>query len=216
MTTLPCEGNCRFGDYQFVGVDAALAYDGSRCGCKPCPNLRLCHMWLPPEYMDIHRGRCGNCNVTFRKNLVFVDTTPETCCICLEKQTVFVQHPAGCGHTMCLGCFREQWWPNNTAFVNPRAFGFATTCACEYCSDKEDWPCEKAIKQWKQTNPADEAAWRQEETQQQAALEAKLEARSDPQKCPLCRKHLLDASDNSWTSWADDGLRAGTFSSFFH
>lgn len=189
MDLQPCEGNCEYGNKM---------YDGSKCGCIKCPNFELCHVWSNPIYFDCHHGRCVNCNVSFRKNLVIRDSEPEICCICLDEKKVYVSHPSECGHEMCIDCFREQWWPKSEVNLEPRDYGFSTTCTCEECVD--DIYCVDAIENWEKTCPDDAARWREEENKQQDILDAQLAERANPEKCPLCRKHLLESSNNSWYS----------------
>jgi len=196
----PCLGNCAFSD-ELYGHDPGYGelYDGSRCSCKRCPNFRLCKCWAPEWVYDCHNGRCGNCNASFRKNLVFVDhEVPATCPICLDSKVFFIEHPAECGHAMCADCFKEQWWPVHEINLNPRDWGFYTDCRCQYCIDDNEYPCKTAMDAWEQNEPGAYAAWQLEEERQQDELDQKLASRADKRACPVCRAHLRDAPSNSW------------------
>lgn len=189
---LPCEGNCQFGDSGSVGMKACIEYDGSKCGCIKCPNFKLCHIRASPRYFGCHHGRCWNCNMFFRKNLAIRISDLETCCICLDEKTVFVGHPSECGHEMCIECFREQWWPEREDYGDPRDFGFQPTCPSDEDSDWED-----ELDKWGKNFPEQAKQWQNEQDMQDFYFEEKLKERSDPERCPLCRKHLLE-SNVSW------------------
>jgi hypothetical protein len=178
----PCDGNCRHGDEMF-GADP-LAYDGSLCGCKQCPNFPVCHTWSPPEYLG---SRCmGICillpPLTFRSE-------PGTCPVCIDDKTEFVCHPAGCGHVICLECFREWWDPQELPRLSPRPYGFNVECGCDWCDDLPDSfnPCTRSIEEWERAAPNEYAAWKREDDAREVAYELKLDTRTDPAVCPVCR-----------------------------
>ena len=186
----PCEGNCCFG------TDDS-SYDGSKCGCKQCPNFELCGTWAPPWYYDCHAGRCGNCNMTFAKNLEFSSPSGDTCPVCLETNGRFVAHPANCGHKLCVDCLRESFWPEKP-YPESEEYGFVSPCNCEEsCADE---PCEEyyqAEHEWIETTAAG-LAYTTAMDLIDKAFEEQLAERADPQRCPVCRAHLADATNNSW------------------
>jgi hypothetical protein len=173
----PCEENCLYGDYIFG--NNPIEYDGSKCGCKQCPNFELCRRWMPPEYFDSCNGRCSNCDLSFRKNLVFSEK--EQCPICLETKHRMVGHPAECGHKICKACFVEQWWPV-PEYPSPSEFGLE--------GDDEDV--------WAKDFSDEYDAYLFALNKADFDLEQKKAERGDEQACPVCRAHLRDAPNNSW------------------
>lgn len=81
------------------------------CRHIKCPNYLLCGVIAPQWVYNCHNGRCGNCNISFGKDLTFKQSQEE-CGICLENKSSFVQLPA-CNHFICVECFRECYWPKN-------------------------------------------------------------------------------------------------------
>lgn len=83
--------------------------------CKPvyCPNHVICEDSLCPAYiLSCHGGRCMNCNIVFGKNLKIVELSDnEECFICFDESKTAVEMPAGCGHRVCVHCFRKIFFP---------------------------------------------------------------------------------------------------------
>ena len=126
----PCEGNCVHGDKGYV--DDPCAYDGTKCGCVKCPNFELCEVWAPPVDLSCSHSRCLNCDISFGKNLV-ICSNAEDCPICLEVKPVFVEHPAGCKHAVCIDCFKELWWPEAAQEEDFDWSGRAVAHVCALC-----------------------------------------------------------------------------------
>lgn len=189
----PCTGNCEFGDGAYVDP---LAYDGSKCGCKKCPNFRFCKEWAPPWYFNCHSNRCGSCNDSFRKNLEFVDEILE-CPICLTNQPVHIKHPAGCGHSVCSGCFEEMWRPKRPVDIDPHDYGFSSGCTCTEC---KSYPvgCEAELTKWRERAPDDYNEYKFADEVQDDDFDTKCEERADCSKCSICRASVQDAPNNSW------------------
>lgn len=214
----PCEGNCKFGD-PGDGHNPD-AYDGSQCGCKQCPNFEICKKWAPPWYFECHRGRCYYCNMSYRKDLEFLDPVDpeERCPVCLEAGRRSVRHPAECGHAVCVQCFKEMWWPEGPTYPTPREFGYvpppgcpdidgpgglaecADDCLCYPNLRKEGNPfANSAMDVWERECPEEFKAYAARCDELDAAYYTKLAARADPKACPVCRAHLKDAPSNSWS-----------------
>jgi hypothetical protein len=66
-----------------------------------------------------------NCNMPFRKNLLFQDHQQgqDPCPICLETGNRMVQSLSECGHAMCTQCFKELRWPPHPIYLGPSEFG---------------------------------------------------------------------------------------------
>jgi hypothetical protein len=195
----PCEGNCMYGD-ELYGCNP-LTYDGSKCGCVRCPNFQICHVWAPPLVFDCHSGRCGNCNASFGKDLVFHNDvgSDEDCPVCMDVTTELVEYPTGCGHKVCVGCLRESFWPQNPSSIPYALFGYENECVCECCEDCADgYVCTPEMNRWETEFPDQYAAWTAAEDAQDMAFDRKISERADHKKCPLCRAHICDAPGNSW------------------
>ena len=167
------------------------------CGCAQCPNFEVCHMWAPPWYFGCHHGRCGGCNMDFAKNLEFVSSS-ETCSICLEEKVRFVVHPANCGHKFCIECTRKAWWPEKPEYPEPCQFGFVTPCECcngrgEVCDNYQ-----QAEDEWMGGDSEAAQAYNKACDAIDEDYKKSLEDRANPQKCPICRTHIADATNNSW------------------
>ena len=196
-TMEPCSGNCEYGD-RLYGVDPR-AYDGSKCGCVQCPNFEYCAVWVPPAFMS--SGRCFNCDANFRKELVFRDGQ-EPCPICLGNADRVVEHPAECGHAICIDCFRLQWDPPVLSDLPPERYGFTSSCGVEWweCYHQESTcVCVAEMAIWRRDNPADARRWRMDNTAQHDAYDRTIMERVDPGICPLCRADIATAPTNSWT-----------------
>lgn len=190
----PCEANCVHGDPDF-DEGPVVAYDGSLCGCRRCPNFEVCGTWAPPWVYDCHNGRCMNCNVVFRKDLAFAAGAGDLCSICLETPPRMVQHPAQCGHAVCVACMKslfhvpEPAWPEPSHFGAPDAVDGGDTG--EYNA--------AALEAWKAADPAAYAAWTADHDAVEQQHEEQMEIRGRVIKCcPVCRAELLEAHGNSW------------------
>lgn len=197
MTT-ECQGNCKYGDHVWGSHCNPDKYDGSKCTCKQCPNFKLCKVWAPSWVFDCNAGRCINCNVSFRKNLVFREyTPPKECPVCLEDKLVHIKHPADCNHSRCMDCFRELWWPKSEINVDPRDWGFKPTCKCEDCAEPGAG-CDDSMNAWERDYPLQYLAYLQEYDFQEEKQDAKRAEKGDPAICPLCKADVKNAHNNSW------------------
>ena len=135
MATLtPCEGNCNYGSGHYVR-NRWWEYDGSKCGCTPCPNNEVCRSgYIPPDYTAVFGGTCSTCAVNGLVPCVIVDREIQDCVICLGTHTRFVQHPAGCGHVICVDCTREIWCGEGGE-PNEHDYNLPITCTCAWCAD---------------------------------------------------------------------------------
>jgi len=131
----PCTGYCNYGHSGFVR-NRWWEYDGSKCGCKRCPNNEVCRGgYMLPEH-DVFGGTCSTCVVhgLAQKTLVIVDRQIQDCVICLNTRTRFVQHPAGCGHVICVDCTREIWCGQGRE-PNEHDYNLPVICTCAWCAD---------------------------------------------------------------------------------
>lgn len=194
-----CGGYCRYGSVSW-GNDP-LAYSGLRCGCQKCPNFEFCQEWGSPSvYALLHNGRCGNCNMNFRKDLTFRDSRPgDECPICLDRGPRFVEHPSGCGHAVCLECFALQWKYPEPNPIAPEAYGFRSLCEAPwYTCTATLCACKLSMSLWKLSHPAKHQQWVEAEDALDAAYERSIAERADPARCPVCRKDVGQAHGNSW------------------
>lgn len=92
-------------DGEYKQVSAECQDCGGRM--KKCPNWHFCHTSHPVQLMNCWGGRCLSCDMTFGRNLVFVDTNAE-CSICMEYSMDRMVFP-GCGnnHTFCISCVKR-------------------------------------------------------------------------------------------------------------
>lgn len=177
-----CPGNCVYGDPLF-GNDPD-AYDGSQCGCVRCEHFSVCQEWIG----DTHGGCIVNLVIPFTP-VSREYAPPVTCPICLEDKGVHIEHPARCGHTVCRDCFKEAWIPSIDVDLDPRDYGFTTTCTCKYCADDEAYPCETAMTAWETARPDQTQTWHTEENAQTRARIYDIASRPDPSRCCVCRAH---------------------------
>jgi len=70
-----------------------------------CPNFKACNQFLKKIHKDYYNGRCLDCDITFGKNLEFVNENNE-CPICLDNKINCVRMP-NCTHIVCLQCFKK-------------------------------------------------------------------------------------------------------------
>lgn len=189
-----CTGNCKYGDALYGNNPEA--YDGSRCGCIQCPNFRYCGTWCAPVYLTFNHGCCRGACIRLPR-LEFVDKQDkDSCVICLEDKHLFVKHPSGCGHELCLDCFRLCFNPDTEAPpVDPRAYGFDVNCACEFCTAPESLPCSNSLHQWETACPDAYTAWNTAQAANELAHERKLQERPDPAVCFLCRRSYMHRWD---------------------
>ena len=188
----PCEGNCLYGDSGYVRW-RWWEYDGSKCGCKPCPNNEVCRGgYTPPEYL--HGGRCGGC-IPVGGTFAVVDCESQECVICLDTYTRGVKHPAGCGHTLCIECTRKIWYDHGPQ-INEHDYGLPITCACEWCADPAS-----PVLCWEERDRLKALApgtFAQMEKDEAALDEAETEAydydamERVQERCPVCRRTVLD------------------------
>jgi hypothetical protein len=192
----PCEGNCNYGDSGYVRW-RWWEYDGSKCGCKPCPNNEVCRGGhTPPAFLAIHGGTCGTCAMHGITPCVVVDCESHECVICLGTYTRGVRHPAGCGHTLCIECVRKIWYFDSPQ-INEHDYGLPIACACEWCADPASpvlcWDERDRLKALAPDTFArmekDEAAL--EEAHDQAYDEDAMERVQE--RCPVCRRTIYEA-----------------------
>lgn len=180
----PCDGGCLFG-----GEDCG-GYDGSKCGCVRCPNFEYCGVWLPPRLRAIFNGRCGNCEASFGRDLVFRDGGDE-CPICLDGDNGrMVEHASGCGHGVCIDCFQFQWNPPRPPLIPPENYGFRGSCGSVWWECAVLLVCSTCVADmdaWKRKYPALERRWRADDREQEERVEASIAGRADPCVCAVCR-----------------------------
>ena len=168
----PCTGRlCEYGDVLYDEDCDPLAYDGSECRCRRCPNFSVCSAWSPQPL-------CLTCRSLFGVELE--DAGTAECPVCLLR-TACVGHPAGCGHALCGPCLMALSATENEQPL-PSEYGFERGCACE--DEDAAWgthecdECSEALQAWEQTEQG--MLW----------VEACVEASSDDspmRRCPLCR-----------------------------
>jgi hypothetical protein len=179
-----------------------------------CPNNEFCAAWYPTEFHDCWGGRCCECDVMLRHTLVFRDTEPDwECPVCYEHHDRAVEHPAECGHLVCMPCLRRMCgmyreWTHET-LADPREFGCPP---CEHGNNPADCPldpqrlpasvlpmqygCGDCLSQWETSDTDayhywdDELDRREEQRQHDDAFE--------PTNCPLCRANVAAAPNASW------------------
>lgn len=132
------------------------------CTLQKCPNFEYCGEILPQWVIDCHHGRCFNCNLTFNKDLTFIDNIE--CPICLDVKRG-VQR-VNCLHYSCIECFKESF--RNSFFPPPEH---------PYSDDEEHPDDDPLIIQY--NNRYDE--WEHRE-------EIEYEKRNGLRSCPICRR----------------------------
>lgn len=151
--------------------------DPSACVCPPCPNSRLCGMHhIPPVYLEIHRGTCGNCAAIFGKALSFVEEEFE-CPVCLENRPVGIRHPSNCSHIFCVDCTRRLFWASEND-IDPEDYGFTGN---------------SSLADWFETEGAQ---------QYMLALEEEDDNFECDERCPLCRREAIPDWQTNIGEWA--------------
>jgi len=186
-----CQGNCAFGDEDFLGLTRCLAYDGSRCTCARCPNFDVCHTWAPTVLFETCRGKCVTCDVFFGCVLQFRDPPPEEdCCVCAgtERQVKFPK----CQHWCCADCMRNIMLGDCTRYqLDPCRFGCppcpnrcknparGRQCGCEeYDAVKDEWESSHPL-EYQHYADAEEAVINEGESASSAF---------ESGRCPICRQ----------------------------
>ena len=189
-----CRGNCEHGDELFVGLEACLSYDGTKCSCRQCPNFHICHVWAPQCYFDCHGGLCTNCDLLLG-HLTFRDaTTPCPACTGSDKKA-HVQFP-GCDHWVCVDCMRKiKFEDDSRCNVDVCLYG-CPPCpnGCSNPPRGEQCYCEEydLVKDlWERRDPSSYDRWNKAE-------EASI-SKGEPQgsfyatrSCPLCLRDDRD------------------------
>lgn len=178
----PCPYVCKHSE------PTSTAYTGDKCGCTQCPNFPICKVWASPTFFEQCNGRCGYCEAVFAKNLRFHHRITE-CTVCLEDEPVLVEHPAGCGHTLCVTCIRILFAESGNPYPKPTAtaYGYTTKCKCNACTD--DHPCGQELAVWQSNNPVACYAYVEAEVAREQRWVAELrQDKANRYLCPTCRK----------------------------
>ena len=99
-----------------------------------------------------------------------------------------IEHPAECGHSVCIVCTKEHWWPKEPAYPLPSEYGAPKAADLD----------EEVGELWAMCNLRDALKWEAAMTEMEETHLKHLMERADPKACPLCRAHLKDAPNNSW------------------
>jgi hypothetical protein len=142
-----------------------------------CVNFKICGKTATKP------GPCWWCLISFsRKELEYVDAELY-CPVCMLVVERSVTYPTGCGHTVCVDCFSEIWYPAQIPEVIPEDYGMPS---CKNCDDDEQCTCEADWEKWVVDCPEDHARY-------QAAWLVRNDGndpfsdRADKFKCPVCR-----------------------------
>lgn len=164
-----CSGLCEHGDVEYDSDCDPLAYDGSWCHCRRCPNFDVCNAWTPDEM-------CLLCRSTVREVLVSVGS--RECPICASVAPCYL-HPARCSHTFCGECLVGMMSARPDQ-PKPSEYGLVRMCGCE--DEDAEWgthecdECSSLLQEWETT--ADGVAWAE------ACIDDDVPA---DRRCPLCR-----------------------------
>jgi hypothetical protein len=194
---MSCEECCRFG-HKMYACDP-LSYIGDKCRCSPCVNVRLCGFWgthLSPQSL------CPVCVSIRGGKLTFIDRNSEACPICLEgSMPLAVKHPSGCAHVFCVPCVYKIYFPLCPGVAEPSEYGFSPYADCGnherpetvlYTHDTHRKVCIPELERWKTSRPDEFEKWIDATNRIARNVMNELPDRSNPHKCPLCRKFADD------------------------
>lgn len=173
-----CDRLCEHGDAAYLSDNDPLAYDGSECHCKKCPNFNVCHTWTPDEM-------CPICQSTY--NQVLIAETTGNCPICTDEKTLLYKHPGCKHHLLCGTClhalFVEGRRPEQP---KPSEYGFVRTCNCE--DGDAEWGthqcdvCAKELQEWENTEMG--FLWIE-------ACTDSIDETTPTSACPFCRTDFI-------------------------
>ena len=113
-----------------------------------CPNSKFClELQIPRSILNVHRGTCTNCAISFGRVLTFSKEEKE-CPICLETTVDNMVHPSECGHIFCIACLRRLFWPQFYREDNSKDYGAPQEE--DFIDDLEEY--EKAWEEWIETD----------------------------------------------------------------
>ena len=168
-----CTYDCRF-------LNNVPNYNGENCNCIKCPNFILCRYLHP-----VRRGSwgspgqlCYKCYYAFNIKLDFVSSVD--CGVCLDSNVPGCKHPSGCGHSFCLGCTRELFWPQTVITYTAEDYGLPEReCGCR------DWKtCDECIDMFDEWQNEDEGLrWNMRHIEDENTVPDRV-----TKKCPFCRK----------------------------
>jgi hypothetical protein len=146
---------------------------------QTCTNFKICGK------ITSSTDQCPQCVESFGAKLEYVDTELY-CPICIQNVELSVKHPAGCGHTVCVGCFTEIWYPASIPDVIPEDYGMPH---CKNCTDDDDsvlCTCDADWKKWVADCPEEHSRYQTAWLVRNGDTDP-FSTRADKFKCPVCR-----------------------------